>query len=57
MVWPDSANAGFDGYLYFTINQLPYQANWNNGVDGRVHPGLILRSKLPDGAGKNTFLM
>ncbi|KAI0829590.1 major royal jelly protein-domain-containing protein [Hypoxylon sp. FL0890] len=57
MVWPDSANVGWDGYLYVTINQLPYQPNWNDGVDGRVHPGLILRSKLPDGASKNTLLM
>ncbi|KAI2776301.1 major royal jelly protein-domain-containing protein [Daldinia loculata] len=57
IVWPDSANVGWDGYLYVTINQLPYQPNWNNGVDRRVYPGLILRSKLPDGASKNTLLM
>ncbi|KAI1383731.1 major royal jelly protein-domain-containing protein [Hypoxylon trugodes] len=57
IVWPDSANVGWDGYVYFTINQLPYQPDWNNGVDGRVHPGLILRSKLPDGASKNVLLM
>ncbi|CZT05549.1 uncharacterized protein RCO7_08440 [Rhynchosporium graminicola] len=25
MIWPDSANVGFDGYIYFNINQLPYQ--------------------------------
>ncbi|RYP63696.1 hypothetical protein DL769_006890 [Monosporascus sp. CRB-8-3] len=53
----DSANAGFDGYLYLTINQLPYQADWNAGVEGRVHSDLILRSKQPDGASKNTLLM
>ncbi|OTB03818.1 hypothetical protein M426DRAFT_169846 [Hypoxylon sp. CI-4A] len=57
IIWPDSANVGWDGYLYFTINQLPYQPDWNNGVDGRVHPGLILRSRLPDGASKNTLLI
>ncbi|KAI1631520.1 major royal jelly protein-domain-containing protein [Biscogniauxia mediterranea] len=57
MVWPDSAAVGWDGYLYMTINQLPYQPDWNDGVDGRVHPGLILRVKLPDGASKNTLLM
>ncbi|KAI0592871.1 major royal jelly protein-domain-containing protein [Biscogniauxia sp. FL1348] len=57
MVWADSANVGWDGYLYMTINQLPYQPDWNDGVDGRVHPGLILRVKLPDGASKNTLLM
>ncbi|KAI0134882.1 major royal jelly protein-domain-containing protein [Daldinia grandis] len=57
IVWPDSANVGWDGYLYVTINQLPYQPSWNNGVDRRIYPGLILRSKLPDGASKNTQLM
>ncbi|KAI1451765.1 major royal jelly protein-domain-containing protein [Annulohypoxylon moriforme] len=57
IIWPDSANVGWDGYIYFTINQLPYQPDWNDGVDGRVKPGLILRSKLPDGASKNTQLM
>ncbi|KAI6087709.1 major royal jelly protein-domain-containing protein [Hypoxylon rubiginosum] len=57
IIWPDSANVGWDGYIYFTINQLPYQADWNNGVDGRQYPGLILRSKLPNGASKNTLLM
>ncbi|KAI1326270.1 major royal jelly protein-domain-containing protein [Xylariaceae sp. FL0255] len=57
IVWPDSANAGWDGYLYFTINQLPYNPMWNNGVDRRVYPGLILRAKMPDGATKNTILM
>ncbi|RFU23682.1 hypothetical protein B7463_g12657, partial [Scytalidium lignicola] len=50
IIWPDSANAGWDGYLYYNINQLPYQADWNNGVDKRQYPGLILRSKLADGA-------
>ncbi|KAK7968637.1 hypothetical protein PG996_002937 [Apiospora saccharicola] len=57
ILWPDSANAGWDGYLYLTINQLPYQPNWNDGVDGRVHPGLILRARMPDGAAKSTVLM
>jgi len=56
IIWPDSANVGFDGYIYFNINQLPYQPDWNDGVDGRQYPGLILRSKLPDGANKNMIL-
>ncbi|KAK7923771.1 hypothetical protein PG985_007842 [Apiospora marii] len=56
IIWPDSANAGWDGYLYLTINQLPYQPNWNDGVDGRAHPGLILRARMPDGAAKSTVL-
>lgn len=57
ILWPDSANVGWDGYIYFNINQLPYQADWNNGVEGRVYPGLILRAQMPDGAVKNTLLM
>lgn len=57
IVWPDSANVGWDGYIYWNINQLPYQADWNNGVEGRMYPGLMLRSKMPDGAVKNSLLM
>ncbi|KAL8996031.1 MAG: hypothetical protein Q9188_006664 [Gyalolechia gomerana] len=55
IIWPDSANAGFDGYLYFNINQLPYQPNWNNGTELRQHPGLILRAKLPNNGTKSTL--
>lgn len=51
-----SANVGFDGYIYVNINQLPYQPDWNEGVDKREYPGLILRAKLPDGATKSTVL-
>jgi hypothetical protein len=56
IIWCDSANVGFDGYIYLNINQLPYQPGWNDGVDGRQYPGLILRSRLPDGANKNMIL-
>jgi len=52
IIWPDGASVGQDGYLYVNINQLPYQPNWNNGIDGRVFPGTVLRVKLPGGAGK-----
>lgn len=55
-MWPDSANVGFDGYLYWNINQLPYQPMWNGGVDGRQKPGVMLRCRLPDGANKNLLL-
>ncbi|KAF4636930.1 hypothetical protein G7Y89_g1166 [Cudoniella acicularis] len=44
IIWPDSANVGFDGYIYFNINQLPYQPDWNDGIDGRQYPGLVLRT-------------
>lgn len=56
IIWPDSSNVGFDGYIYFNINQLPYQPMWNDGNDLRAYPGLILRSKLPNCATKSTIL-
>lgn len=56
IIWPDSANVGFDGYIYWNVNQLPYQPNWNEGVDRRVKPGVMMRCKLPIGAGKNMNL-
>jgi sugar lactone lactonase YvrE len=52
ILWPDSASIGADGYFYMNINQLPYQPEWNNGVDLRVQPGAILRAKLPGNATK-----
>jgi len=56
IIWPDGASVGADGYIYMNINQLPYQPDWNFGVDGRVHPGAILRAKLPNGGTKVTSL-
>jgi hypothetical protein len=47
ILWPDSASIGADGYIYFNINQLPYQPMRNNGDDRRIHPQAILRAKLP----------
>ncbi|KAL1305324.1 hypothetical protein AAFC00_002224 [Neodothiora populina] len=47
ILWPDGATVGADGYIYMNINQLPFQPDWNFGVDGRVHPGAVLRAKLP----------
>jgi len=49
IIWPDGGSIGADGYLYLNINQLPYQPDWNYGVDTREHPGAILRCKLPNG--------
>lgn len=56
MLWPDGASVGADGYIYFNINQLFYQAQWNFGVDMRSHPGAILRCKLPNGGTKISSL-
>jgi len=56
IIWPDGASVGSDGYIYLNINQLPYQADWNDGVDMRTYPGAILRAKLPNGGKKITSL-
>lgn len=53
---PDSASVGADGYFYMNINQLPFQPDWNYGFDGRQHPGVILRARLPNGASKISTL-
>ena len=52
IIWPDGASVAEDGYIYVNVNQLPYQPDWNDGVDGRVYPGAVLRCELPDGATK-----
>ncbi|CAK1360842.1 unnamed protein product [Cercospora beticola] len=52
ILWPDGGSVGEDGYLYLNINQLPFQPDWNNGTDLRLHPGAIVRVKLPDGGKK-----
>ncbi|KAI5359168.1 putative major royal jelly protein/protein yellow [Septoria linicola] len=56
VLWPDGGSIGTDGYLYLNINQLPFQPDWNNGTDGRLHPGAILRVKLPNNGSKITSL-
>ena len=56
ILWPDSASIGADGYFYMNINQLPYQDQWNNGVDLRQRPGAILRARLPDNGTKISTL-
>lgn len=33
-------------------HQLPFQPDWNFGVDGRQYPGAVLRAKLPDNGTK-----
>lgn len=52
ILWPDGATIGADGYMYLNINQLPFQPDWNFGVDGRLHPGAVLRAKLPNNGTK-----
>lgn len=52
ILWPDSASVGEDGWLYVNVNQLMFQPAWNGGQDRRVHPGAVLRAKLPEGGRK-----
>ncbi|KAF9638131.1 Major royal jelly-related protein [Lasiodiplodia theobromae] len=54
ILWPDSASVGEDGWLYVNVNQLMFQPAWNGGRDGRVHPGVVLRAKVPEGGRKIT---
>ncbi|KAF4305245.1 major royal jelly protein [Botryosphaeria dothidea] len=35
-----------------THGYLPYHPMWNDGVDLRVHPGAVLRAKLPNNGSK-----
>jgi sugar lactone lactonase YvrE len=56
IIWPDGASIGEDGYMYLNINQLPYQPNWNEGVDKRTYPGAVVRCKLANGGRKITGL-
>lgn len=56
IIWADSLSIGGDGYFYMNINQLPYQAQWNNGTDLRTKPGAALRCKLPNDGTNLTVL-
>jgi sugar lactone lactonase YvrE len=56
IIWPDGASVGEDGYMYLNINQLPFQPNWNEGVDKRSYPGAVVRCKLANGGRKVTGL-
>ncbi|KAA6410058.1 MAG: major royal jelly [Lasallia pustulata] len=56
IIWADSLSIGGDGYMYMNINQLPYQAQWNNGTDLRTKPGAVLRCRLPNNGTKLTAL-
>lgn len=56
ILWPDGASVGADGYIYLNINQLPYQPDWNDGVDLRQYPGGILRARVPGNGTKITSL-
>ena len=52
--WTDTLSVGFDGYLYFTENQLFRAPAQNGGVDKRIKPYVLYRVPLP---GNGTKIM
>jgi sugar lactone lactonase YvrE len=49
LLWPDTMSLAADGYLYVTANQLQRQARYRGGVDERVYPYLLLRTRVENG--------
>jgi sugar lactone lactonase YvrE len=43
LLWPDTLAIAADGHLYVSVNQLPRTPLFNDGVDDRVPPYLIVR--------------
>jgi len=52
--WTDTLSVGFDGYLYFTENQLWLSSAYQGGVDRRQKPYVLFRVQLPNGGTKVT---
>jgi len=46
MLWPDTLSLAYDGYLYFTVNQIERQAAHQAGKDLREKPYAIFRIKI-----------
>ena len=46
LLWPDTMSVSDDGYLYVTANQLHRQPTMHNGVDMRVKPYVLFRTKI-----------
>lgn len=52
--WVDTMSIGFDGYLYFTVNQLVYGPLTYPGTDRRQKPYSLWRVKLPGNGTKTS---
>ena len=50
--WVDTLSIGWDGYLYFTVNQLYRSSNFYPGTERRVHPYVLFKAPLPEGGKK-----
>ncbi len=46
MLWPDTLSLAYDGYLYFTANQIERQAVHWGGKDTREKPYTVFRIKV-----------
>jgi len=46
MLWPDTLSVAYDGYLYFTANQIERQAVHWEGKDTRQKPYTVFRIKI-----------
>lgn len=45
-LWPDTLSVGYDGYLYFTANQLHRQPRFQAGNDLRERPFALFKVKI-----------
>ena len=50
--WIDTMSVGWDGYLYFTVNQLYLSSSFYPGTDRRAHPYVCFKARLPEGGVK-----
>ena len=54
--WVDTFATGFDGYLYFTTNQLVFSSAFYPGTDRRQRPFAVWRVALPNNGTKPLLL-
>lgn len=50
--WVDTLSIGWDGFLYFTVNQVHLMPNFYPGTERRQHPYVLFKVQLPDGGSK-----
>ncbi|GAB7360781.1 hypothetical protein MBLNU230_g0768t1 [Neophaeotheca triangularis] len=55
MEWLDTFSAGWDGYLYWTNNQLCWGSGFFPGDDRRTRPFSLWRAALPNNATRTPF--
>ncbi|KID59483.1 major royal jelly protein, partial [Metarhizium hybridum] len=50
--WVDTLSVGWDGSLYFTVNQVHLMPGFYPGTERRQHPYVLFKAQLPDGGKK-----